>query len=91
MALIELPQGRRHPSRPNTEPSSASVELRFQFVPLGSLSGQYAINEGGPRPGDLITKTKTGSFFERLRMSLEVWRELLRGCRARAGKDVFFE
>lgn len=45
MALIELPQGRRHPSRPNTEPRSASVKLRLQFVP----SGAYPINtRGGP-------------------------------------------
>jgi hypothetical protein len=40
MALIELSQGRRHLSRPNTEPRSASVKLRLQFV----ASGAYPVN-----------------------------------------------
>ena len=40
-----------------------------------------------------MTKTnQTGRFWaEHLRMSLELWRELLRGCHGRAGKGVFFE
>ena len=35
---------------------------------------------------------RTGNFWaEHLRMSVEVWRGPLRGCRARAAKEVFFE
>ena len=50
MALIEWPQGRRHPSCPNTESRSTYAKLRLQFITFGSLSLQYPINEGGPVP-----------------------------------------